>query len=327
MNRFKQTSSQEDIDSLKPNARIISRAYAPRAPSYPNKTKTLALMSIGSTCLGVLLSLISEQLDRGFRASEQIERATGAPVLALIPKVGRSPWQKEEPYSRIDKHPASAFGESIRNLYTGIHFSRLDKPPKKVLVTSSQPAEGKTTITMCLAKMQARAGRHVVVVDADFRRPGIHKALGLPVQPGLVDLLAEKAALADVCKKDGLSGVTIIPSGGSAPNPPDILASVQLTTLLETLTQDFDLVLLDSPPVMAISDARILSQKVDTTVFVVCWGTTRRKVVALALNQLWMSGGQLAGIALSMVDPRKQSRYTFGDSGYYSKAIKKYYST
>lgn len=327
MARFKQTSSQDDIEGLRPDARIISRAHSPQTPSSPNPTRIIAVGLVGSLLIAVLLVFLIEHLmDFGFRSGEQIEQIVGTPVLGLVPKLSRLKNRHESPESHIVDHPASAFGEAIRTVYAGIHFSRLDNPPKKVLITSSQPNEGKTVITACLAKMQARAGRKVVVVDTDFRRPGLSHSFGMPVKPGLIDLLAKRASLEEVCRYDEPSGVVVIPSGASGPHPPDILASDQLSRLLDTLAKTFDLVLLDSPPVMAVSDARILSQKVDTTVFVIQWAKTRRKVALLGLRQIEQSGARVAGTVLSMVNPKKHAQYSFGDSGYYSAEIKKYHA-
>lgn len=323
---FKQTSSQKDIDSLKANARIISPADAPEKPSFPNRKRIVVIAFVGSTCLGLLLVLVRERLDRGFRSGDQIEQLTGVPVLGLVPKLKSA---NAAPDSYISSRPASAFGESIRGLYSGIYFSRLKERPKTILITSAQRNEGKTTIAVCLAKMQALGGHKVVVVDTDFRKPSIHRTFGLPRKPGLSELLAGTASLAEVCQKDTALGITVVASGAYAytPDPTDIQMSVQLNRVLNALQQTHDLVVLDSPPVMAVSDVWILSRMVDATVFVVHWADTKRQFVTFGLKQISKAGGRLAGVALSMVDVNQHARYSFGDSGYCSPGIRKYYAS
>ena len=326
LSRFKETSSHVDIDSVKASARIISRANPPDKRSFPHYKLALALAFVGSTFTGLSLALVVELLAPGFRSSEQIEQATGVPVLGLVPQLNNSFKAFEAPESYIIKRPGSMLAQSIRSLYTAIHLSKLE-PPKTILITSAEPKEGKTTIAVCLAKMQALAGRKVVVVDTDFHRPSVHRIFGLPKQPGLAELIARTVSPKQVLQKDEISGITVIASGLSVQNPPEFWASDRLDQVLEVLAQHFDLVILDSPPLMAVSDARILSTKVDTTIFVIRWAHTKKEVVALALKQIAKTGGHLAGVALSMVDPRKHAQHGFADSGYYSNNIKKYYAS
>ena len=326
LSRFKETSSHVDIDSVKASARIISRANPPDKRSFPHYKLALALAFVGSTFTGLSLALVVELLAPGFRSSEQIEQATGVPVLGLVPQLNNSFKAIEAPESYIIKQPGSMLAQSIRSLYTAIHLSKLE-PPKTILITSAEPKEGKTTIAVCLAKMQALAGRKVVVVDTDFHRPSVHRIFGLPKQPGLAELMARTVSPKQVLQKDEISGITVIASGLSVQNPPEFWASDLLDQVLEVLAQHFDLVILDSPPLMAVSDARILSTKVDTTIFVIRWAHTKKEVAALALKQIAKTGGHLAGVALSMVDPKKHAQYGFADSGYYSSNIKTYYAS
>ena len=325
--RFKETSAQEDLNAQTADARIISLAEVPDKPSFPKKRLIIALAFVGSTFIGLLLVFGIEALDAGFRSGEQIERVTGVPVLGLVPilsglgRIGKSP----ETY--IVEHPTSAFGESIRTLHTSILLSRVDEPPKSILITSALPKEGKTTIAACLARLRGGAGQKGVVVDADMRHPDIHRVFGVPMQPGLTELLAGEASLEEVVRKDEATGAHVIAAGRPVPNPPDLLASEQMKRFLGALTKTYDLVVFDSPPVVAVSDARILSNAVDMTVFVVRWADTRREVVGQGLKQIAMSGGHLAGVVLSLVNAKKHARYGYGDSGYYYGRVKKYYTS
>jgi len=177
-----------------------------------------------------------------------------------------------------------------------------------------------------LALMLAKSGKKVILIDADLRRPGVHEALDMKQKSGLVDLLSGRATREEVIWEDRDTGAHIMTAGHATSNAPNILASEQMKTLLVELGQAYDLVILDSPPVAAVSDARILACEVDRTIFVVRWAETRREVVTTALRQLRGSGAELAGVLLSMVDVRKHARYGYGDSGYYYGTAKKYYT-
>ena len=324
--RFKETSAQENLSAQTPDARIISLAEIPDKPSFPRKGLMIALAFVGSGLIGLMLVFGVEQLDAGFRSGGQIEQATGVPVLGLVPLLSGLGRIGNPPEAYVLAHPTSAFGESIRTLYTSILLSRVDDPPKSILITSSLPKEGKTVITACLARLRGAAGQKVVVVDADLRHPKIHRLFDVPVRPGLSDLLAGDASIDEVVHKDKATGAHVIPAGRPVPNPQDLLGSDQMRKFFDALAQSYDLVIVDSPPVVAVSDARILSNAVDMTIFVVRWADTRREVVIQGLKQIATSGGRLAGVVLSLVNPKKHAGYGYGDSGYYYGRVRKYYT-
>ncbi len=325
--RFKETSAQEDLNAQTPDARIISLAEVPAEPSFPKKGLMIALAFIGSTLIGLMLAFAVEQLDAGFRSGEQIEQATGVPVFGLVPMLTGLRTIGTSPASYIVEHPTSAFGESIRTLHTSILLSRVDAPPKTILITSSLPKEGKTMLAASLVRLRGTAGQKVIVIDADIRRPNIHRVFGTALQPGLTELLAGQASLEEVVRKDEATSAHFIPAGRSVPNPSDLLGSEQMKKYIDGLTKIYDLIVFDSPPVLAVSDARILSNAVDMTVFVVRWAHTRREIVNQGLKQIITSGGRLAGVVLSLVDAKKHARYGFADSGYYYGRVKKYYTS
>ena len=324
--RFKETSSQEDFDFQQADARIISFAEPPTSPSYPRKRLTIVLTVIGSTLLGVMLAFLVERLDKGFRSGEQIEKATGVAVLGLVPLLSGVSKLITTPESYIINHPVSAFGESIRTLYTSLHVSDPDNPPKKILITSAVPKEGKTAISLCLGRFLAKSGKKVVMVDADFRRPGLAGRIGLRSEPGLVELLSGASSFEEVLQKDKVSGAHVISPGVAMGNPPELLASNRMKQILDELAQGYDYVVIDSPPVLAVSDSRILSQEADATVFVVRWADTRREAVIQGLKLILSAGGNLAGVVLAQVHAKKHAAYGYSDSGYYYGRINKYYS-
>lgn len=319
--RFKETSAQEELQQT--DVRIIARADLPSGASFPKKKLIISLVLVGSLFLGVVLAFAIEQLDHGFRSMEQVERLTGIPSIGLVPAVGRA---KGSPEKYIVTKPTSVLGEAARTIYTSLILSNVDSPPKVILVTSALPKEGKTTISLLLGRMFAMLGKRVIVIDTDLRRPQVHVRLGIPAAPGLVELLTGAATQEEVVKTDEATGAHIIAAGTAGPNASELLNSERLKTFLQTIGANYDLVILDSPPTMAVADARILAHHADKTILVVRWASTRREVVEMSLRQLAEAGADLAGVVLSRVNVRRHAGYGYGDSGYYYGSARKYYT-
>jgi len=325
--RYKETSAQEDEEAQIADARIISLASVPLQPSFPKRGIILLLTFVGSLGLGGIFSLLLELLDRGFRASKQLEHQTGIPVFSFIPLLNKSETRRGSVGSFVLNNPVSHFSEAIRSLQTSILLSSVDEPPKSILVTSSQPEEGKTVTSLNLTRMLASAGQKVLLIDADCRRPSVSKLLDVPEGLGLVDLLTGAAEFEDVLIEDPASGAFIITAGSPFQNPPTLLSSKKFDRTLGILTKAFDHVIIDSPPVLAVSDARIISSKVDITIMMVRWADTSREMVKSAIQQLGNRSGTLAGVALSMVDMKKNAKYSYKDSQYYTGRLEKYYTS
>ena len=329
LSRWKETGRQEEIQHA--DARIISYAEVPAAPVSPKKRRIVGAALGLSVFLGIVLVYLIEQLDSGFRSSEQIESATGIGTLGLVPLLTGLRLRRRQPVAYVLDRPASSFAESLRTLYTGILLSNVDAPPKSILITSSLPDEGKTVISTAMARLLARSGRKVLLIDADLRRGQIAKVLGLPNEYGLVEILGRRQhAPGEVIRHDAESGLHVLTTGRTVvPNPSDLLGSERMRALLEACGRTYDLIVIDSPPVHLVSDTRILSHLVDKTVFAIRWTTTRREVAVLGIKQLVESGASVAGVVLSMVDVRKNARYSYADSGYYygsSRKYRKYYT-
>jgi capsular exopolysaccharide synthesis family protein len=177
-----------------------------------------------------------------------------------------------------------------------------------------------------MATSQSKAGQRVVLVDADIRRAGCHTLTGVDREPGLTNLLAGEVELDAALATSEWSGLEVIPAGTPSPHAPNLLGSQKMTDLLQQLSERFDLVVIDSPPLMAAADARILSRVADATVLIVRWGKTRRPVARLAVRQLQAAGARLAGGLLTMVDVKRNAKYSYGDSGAYSGDLEKYYA-
>ena len=206
LTRTKESNSQEYLGARQADAHVISYADVPIKPTYPRKKLILALAFVVSLFIAFTVIYVMEELDPGFRSSEQIERATGLPALGSIPKFGGlgSIGKKLESY--ILKQPRSAITESFHALYTSIRFSTVGVPPRTVLIASSLPLEGKTTIALCLARLWALTGQQVLIVDADLRTPRIHSTLGIKREPGLIEILDDEISLDDAIRMDEASG-------------------------------------------------------------------------------------------------------------------------
>ena len=333
--RQSEAVSQEDLDFQQADARIISYADIPLEPSYPNKVAVVALLFVGSTVLGLLLILLVESMDRGVRSGEDLYAETGVPSLGFSPLTPSM--QTDETLSVFAAVRHSAFGQSMKTLDWSIKLaSRETRPPKTIMITSSVPQEGKSTIACCLAYNQAATGSRVLLIDADMRRPSIYKKAGLDSGEGfaallrgtgLAGVLQGKASFEDVIVRSGHSNLYIIPAGKESNFDSEMLVSSDaMEKLLERAKEEFDTIVLDTPPVMACADARILSSKVDATVFVVRWGTTKLSVVKLAISQLASAGAKFAGSFLSMVNIKNYTTYNYGDVVAYSGDMARYYS-
>ena len=315
LGRWKETGRQDEIQYA--DARILSRAVVPRAPSSPKTLQILAAALVVSLVLGILLVYLVEHLDSGFRGAEQVERLTGLGVLGVIPNASVSN-VSEEPVDYLLAKPASAFAEAFRTLHTGLKLTAGEGASKTILVASSVPEEGKTTVAVGLARALAQAGGRVLLVDGDLRRHQVSEVLGLPSKAGgLIDFLtSEGKALSDVVQRDEKGGMDVVASGTlKMSNSVDLLRSQRAKDLLAACKDQYDYVIVDSPPTQMLSDSRVLADLADRVVFVIRWASTRREVAMSGIEHLAKVGADMAGVALNAVDARRSARY-----GYYNYA-------
>ena len=324
--RFTETSAQDDLASMRPDARIISEALVPNEPSWPMSKAILAIVFVSAAFLGVMLAFAKELLDDGLRSGEQLEAVTGVRSLGFIPSLGRRALAKRTPADYLLEHPVSAYAESINAIFAALVHARGHRNSYSVLVTSSQTKDGKSTLAASLARSVAKAGDPVIIVDADCRDPKIAKIMGVDSEKGLSDVLGGCAELDEAIVKDPASGADVLCAGPTPGNPPAMFASTEVKKLLKTLAKRYELVVLDSPPTMAVSDPLILSNVVDGTLLAARWGTTRRASVALAVRKLTGAGANLIGAVLTRVDVKEYARYGYGDSGAYTGDLLRYYN-
>lgn len=312
---YKRSDEQEELQEA--NARVLSFAAIPGRASFPDRLLFLCLGSAISLFLGIFLSLLLEKLDNKFRSASQIEKFCGFPCFALIPKVSNMS-QPQLAQFILDK-PSSTVAEAMRTLRTVINLrARHDgKKPKVITVTSSFPGEGKTTISTWLSRLAAKSGDRVILIDADLRRPNVHKTLGKNNDVTLVDYLTGKSKLQDVIHKDSASGLHVV-YAKSVPNSAlDLISSASMGKLIEALREEYDLVVIDSPACLAVSDARQLASYSDQVIYAVAWDKTPREVVLGGVKQFSDIGFDKLAFTLTNVDIKRHIRYGYGDTVYY----------
>ena len=313
--RSKETQS---VDLEQPNAWIVSTANAPLSPSFPQKPLFIAVALILAVGLGMILVFLAEQLERGMQTQEDVERMLHLPSLGMIPLVKRNRLSRMPPQDYALDKPASAYSQAVKSLFTSLIIAHQRKGTGNiVLLTSAVPGEGKSALVATLARVTAIAGRRVLIVDCDLRRPNIHRSLSLPNQYGLADFLSGNATLPDVMRTDSRTGADVITAGSPTDNPEEIIRNPLFDQMLFNLRPQYDLILLDAPPVLPVSDTRILAEKASQCVVVVKWRRTPRKLVQLAIRQLTEAGANIAGVALNQVDTTKAARYGSGEVEYY----------
>lgn len=326
LSRLKETRIQDD-SVQQADARLISRAVVPGRPYYPRKQLMIAAALAVSMVLALMVAFLVEFLDAGFRSVAQLEAASGVPTLATVPLLPHRLMAEKLPHEIAIEQPNSVFSEAIRSLRTGLVLSNVDYPPKTVLVTSSLPNEGKTTTALAIAASAARSGQRTVLVDCDLRKPSIGDAVRLPRSKGLTDFLTGQARLNDVLELDPKSGMHVITAGSPAHNTADLLGSMHMRGLNQALAEQFDLVIYDMPPLLAVSDALVMVRNVDKTILVVRWAKTRRETAISVLRQLIEAGADVAGIVLSQIDIRRHAQYDASHGGRYESVYRRYYTT
>lgn len=326
LERLKETNILEEADP-EAGAKIISRATTPGAPFYPNKRLMLAAAIAISTVLGVALAFVLEFLDSGFRSTSQLEAQSGVSCLGMVPTLKRRRGGGARPHETALERPNSSYGEAIRSLRTGVMLSSTEAQPRSLLVTSSVPGEGKTSTALSIAATAAKSGQRTIIIDCDLRHSNLHINLDVPNREGLGDYLTGQAGLEDVIEIDPSSTLHYITAGTRTPNPTDLLGSDEMHSLIRRLSEMYDLVVLDTPPLLAVSDALVMVREVDRTIFLIRWEKTRRETAMAGLKQAIEAGARLAGTVLTQVDVRKHSQYDYADSGYYYYgSYRKYYS-
>jgi capsular exopolysaccharide synthesis family protein len=284
----------------------------------------MGITLFGSAVMGMLIALMMERLDNGFRTGVEVERMLRVPNLAVTPMLKGV----KHVADRIVQKPLSAFSESIRSLHAGLQLSNIDRPPKVILITSSVPNEGKTSIAVSLGRIASKGGSRVVLIDGDLRHPSVGRVFSpRRSEAGLVEVLAGKRDLASVLHRDPISPLEFVPVAAPPANPADILTSNAMKKLIEFLRQHYDLIIIDAAPVLPVSDTRFMARLADKVVYVVKWDSTPREAVLSGIKLLRDANADIAGTVLNQADLRRHALYGYGDSTYgYGGHYAKYYS-
>jgi len=291
----------------------IEESSPPNRPIRPRTLFNTVLAGVVGLILAVLVIFLIETLDDTVKSPDDITRLLNLPVLGLVVRHETS---DNNPITIAQ--PRSPVSESFRSLRTNLQFASVDKPLKVILVTSPSPSEGKTTISANLGIVMAQSGKRVVMVDADMRRPRLHKMLGLPNRKGLSSLFVQpKVNLDGTLQKTATDGLLALPAGDVPPNPAELLGSEKLFDILNQIGNESDLTIIDSPPVMAVTDSAVLAHRVDGVLLVLKPGTTKLAAARQAVDQLRRVGANPLGVVLNVVD-FSRSRYTYYHyKGYY----------
>lgn len=324
LGRFKETEEQEQLQGS--DARVISAATMPLAASYPKKSLALMLAMFVNAGLGIGLGLLMDRLDNTIHNARELESELGLPVLASVPLLDGEDGLTPQDY--LLQKPLSAFTESLRAVRSSLELSNVDRAPQVIVFTSALPNEGKTTTSISFARAASVAGKKVLLIDCDLRRPSVHKMLLAPgdkPSAGLVEHLAGKVSFEEVLCQDAQTNLTFIPVVSSSINPTEVLGSTQMELMLTHARTLYDLIVIDCAPVLAVTDPRVIAQRGDEILFIVRWNSTPKDAVIDAVKALQQHRLSVTGAVLTQVDMTQMSKYSYGKGGYYYGQYQSYY--
>jgi len=323
VNRLKETNATGDLQST--IARVIDTAGVPSSPFAPNRQQTIISAAVVAFVLAALMALLLDRLANTLNSTSDVENRLGVPALGVLHKI--KGFVKKGFISELAffNDTQSTFAEAVRTVRTGVLMSALDDPHKVVVITSSVPEEGKTTLSFNLACALGQV-KKVLLVDGDLRRPKIGKLVGRdPKQPGLADLVASQAQVSQCVFFDERAGIHILPAGTVPPNPQELLSSKRFEDVLSKLKDAFDIVVIDSAPLQLVSDALVLSQFASSVIYVVKADSTPYQVAQNGLKKLRRVNAPVLGIVLNQLDIERAEKYYGEYSGYKSyRGYKKY---
>ncbi len=306
------------------NFRIVDAARPPNAPIEPNIPRNLAFAFVLGLTSGIGLAFLMEGMDNTVRTTEQAQMISALPSLGMIPLGSKSTnhnngakrlslTSSREVFELVTQvRPQSQMAESYRALRTSLLLSNLGAPPKVIMVTSARPQEGKTTTAINSAIVLAQKGVRVLLVDADLRRPSVHKTLGMGPHSGLSNVLTGNATLEQAISVSPiLPNLFILPAGSTPPNPAELLASSNMRDVLNQLREQFDHVVIDTPPTLSVTDAVVLSPRMDAIILVIRSGQTTKQALRRARDILMQVNAHVTGVLLNAVDLTSPDYYYY----------------
>jgi len=320
LQRAKETGISGELKAS--NIRVVDEAEVPRWPIRPNKSRGLLFGFLGGLVAGVGLAFFMDYIDNRLKNPDEVKHYLGVGFLGLVPSVRASDLKTGEQPLLTSKIP-HGFAEAIRRVRTALQFSTAEEECRMVLVTSSQPTEGKSLMAANLAISLSQAGQRVLLIDTDMRKARQHELMKVKQAPGLSDLLVGNAKANDAMRRTESKSLWVMPSGQHPPNPAELLNSARFRNLLSSLGEHFDWVILDSPPVMAVTDASVIAHLTTGVVFVVGSEQVNRHVARNAVEQLRASKATILGAILNRVDVRRNPYYY---ANYYKHEYVGYYN-
>ena len=310
------------------NIQLIDQAELPIAPYKPNKRLNLILALFVGLFLGIGLAFFFEYLDRSVKTPEDVEQLVRLPFFGLVPEISheRRRWVEKKALYPVELvtfgHPRSMISEAFRNIRTSILLSFSEKPPKKIAISSPNPAEGKTMIAINTAIALSQTGAQVLIIEADLRKPRVYKIFDQENGVGLSNFLSGHAELDSIIRKTGVPNLSCILAGPLPPNPSELLGSYLFRNMIESLGDRFDHIILDVPPVLGFADSLILSTSVDGIILVVHGGKTPKETLQRAKDVLVQVNAKILGVVINRVDIRRSE---YDGYGYYYYRYQHYY--
>jgi capsular exopolysaccharide synthesis family protein len=316
-------------DFVAPDVRVLSPAEPPTRPSTPSALLLSLPAFFLSLMGGCLLAVIIDRLDQGIRNGRQVAEVLGIATLAMTPLLSRA--GRTRMHKNLAKKPFDTYTEAIRSLVAGLQLVTPHQRSKIILMSSSLPQEGKTTLAVSVAMYLAQLRKRVLLVDLDFRRGSVAHVLNMRAKRGITDILLHDQPAHDVIQRTPYFGLDFLPMSRRQVDPMYLFTGSQLSRLLDQLRENYDCLIVDGPPVLRAPEARLLATLADQLVFVVKWGSTRRDVALNAINQLrriGYNGGDPHNwlrAVITQVNPRKHTRYKHRDVGAYFSQYGSYY--
>ena len=323
VDRIREVSISEDHGVL--NIRIVDPATVPSFPIRPQKSRIVAMAGMLGLMIGVALCFLIDSLDQRMRGPDEIERHIRLPVLGIVPHIARNGQQERTGPERVWclLRPKSGESEAVRTIRTGVCLAPRTRQAKVILVTSPNPNDGKTSLAANLAVSFAQNGERVLLIDADFRHPDVHSLFGIDRDLGLSSVLVGDRPLDEVLVvAAGIPNLSVAACGPVPPNPAELLSSQEFVDFLTKSRDEYDRIILDSPPVLPVADSRILAAQSDAVLLVMQAAEARRKPAMRTRDLIESVGGNLAGVVLNDV-PRTREGYYY-QYGYYGHYGQRY---
>jgi capsular exopolysaccharide synthesis family protein len=314
MTRAKETNSTSDLQS--PIARVVDPALTPERPVKPRKGLVVLVAMLLALMVGVAATLLIDQLDKTIKTTDDVERKLQVPLLTTLPLLNKADARRAASARLFTDQPNSVFAEAVRTARSGVLLSALDEPHRTLVITSSLPGEGKSTFAINLALSHAQT-QNTLLIDADMRRPSVAKSLDLtPTALGLSNFVAGNKPLADCVQRIEGTRLSVMPSGPLPPNPLELISSNRFRERMAELGQQFDMIIIDSPPVELVSDALMLCSVATGVIYVSKAMDTSTPMVLKGLERVRRADGHVLGLVLNHFDFQRASRYHGDYSGY-----------